>query len=99
LETYDNDLAPTRAPLEQIATGSSVTLKTLGETEEWSVTIVSSLEADPEAAFISDQCPVGEALLGRGVGDVIAIDVPVGQVRCQVVSVSRAPADPASGRA
>jgi transcription elongation GreA/GreB family factor len=72
LETYDNHPAPTQAPRDRIATGCSVTLKTLGETGEWTVTIVSSLDADPE------------------VGDVIAIDVPVGQVRCRVVSVSHA---------
>ena len=66
-----------------------VTLQALDEGEPWEVTIVSTHEADPEADLISDRCPIGEALLGRRPGDVVAVEVPVGTVRYRVLSVER----------
>jgi transcription elongation GreA/GreB family factor len=72
---------------ERVATGSVVTLPALNEAEAWEVTIVSTHEADPEADLISDQCPIGEALLGRRAGDIVAVAVPVGTVRYRVLSV------------
>ena len=53
------------------------------------VTIVGSDESDPEADRISDQCPIGEALLGRRIGDTVRVEVPQGTVQYRVISVSR----------
>jgi transcription elongation GreA/GreB family factor len=75
---------------EEIGEGSQVRLRALNEETEWEVTIVASHEADPNADRISDQCPIGEALLGRRQGDVILVDVPLGRMEYRVVSVSRA---------
>ena len=73
---------------EVIATGSSVRLQGFSEVEEWEVLIVSSAEADPEADRISNECPIGEALLGRRPGDTILVEVPSGTVQYRVISVS-----------
>lgn len=74
---------------EVIATGSSVRLLGFSEADEWEVHIVSSAEADPEADRISNECPIGEALLGRRPGDTIFVEVPSGTVQYRVISVSR----------
>lgn len=74
---------------EVIATGSSVRLQGFSEADEWEVLIVSSAEADPEADRISNECPIGEALLGRRPGDTIFVEVPSGTVQYRVISVSR----------
>lgn len=72
-----------------IATGSLVRLHGFSEADEWEVLIVSSAEADPEADRISNECPIGEALLGRRPGDTIFVEVPSGTVQYRVLSVSR----------
>ncbi|MFN3651267.1 MAG: GreA/GreB family elongation factor [Armatimonadota bacterium] len=83
---------PTGYVPQAVISGSQVRLQVLGESEEWVVTVVSSHLADPDADRISEECPIGEALLGRRAGDVIAVEVPVGRVQYRVLSVS--PPDP-----
>jgi transcription elongation factor GreA len=67
--------------------GSVVTLRDQELDEEWEVTLVSSYEADPEESQISVECPLGEALLGKQVGDLVIARVPDGNVQYQVVSI------------
>lgn len=73
-----------------IVTGSLVRLQSIGDADAWEVMIVSSAESDPEADRISDECPIGEALLGRRPGDTILVEVPSGMVQYRVISVSNA---------
>lgn len=67
--------------------GSVVTLRDLETEEEWEVTLVSSIEADPEQDFISVQCPLGEAILGKSPGEVVVAHTPGGATQYQVLSV------------
>ena len=57
------------------------------ETEEYS--IVGSNEADPLQNRISDMSPIGKALIGKKVGDEVAVEAPGGIVRLKVIEVSR----------
>lgn len=86
---HENHLNATGALLEMIAPGSVVKLQAMDDASEWEVTIVSTDEADPELNQISDECPVGEALLGRVPGDVVAVKVPLGTIQYRVVSVQQ----------
>lgn len=52
-----------------------------------SVTIVGSVEADPIANKISDESPLGQALLGKGVGDNVQIKTPAGQTVYTIKSI------------
>lgn len=72
---------------ERVATGSMVRLQLHDDSTEWEIMIVPTTEADPETDRISDQCPIGEALLGRGVGDIVTVEVPSGRVQYRVVAV------------
>ena len=51
--------------------GSTVLVETNGGVDEF--TIVGSLEADPNRGKISNESPVGKALLGAKVGDIVEI--------------------------
>ena len=57
------------------------------ETEEY--TIVGSAEADPSEDRISNEAPVGSALLGKKVGDKISVNVPDGIAKAKVIGIRR----------
>ena len=69
----------------KIHLGSRVTLKN-GTTKE--DTIVGPVEADPVNGKISDQSPIGVALMGKTEGDKVTISTPKGDVEYKIVSVS-----------
>ena len=68
----------------KIHLGSRVTLKN-GITREY--TIVGPVEADPVNGKISDQSPIGLALMGKSEGDQVTISTPKGDVEYKIVSV------------
>lgn len=74
------------------ATGGIVqvgcTVKVKSEAGDLSYTIVGSNEASPAKGFISNESPMGQALLGRKVGDTVEIKIPAGVVKYQIISVS-----------
>ncbi len=73
---------------EVVGLGSRVKLRDLEYQDEFEYMIVSSAEADPGEAKISDESPVGKALLGKKPGDIIEVEVPAGMVRYQIISVN-----------
>ncbi len=71
---------------QRVSLGSSVTVQNhKGETENY--TIVGSAEADPKGHRISNESPVGEALLGKCVGDEVQVNAPAGALRWTIISV------------
>ena len=62
--------------------GSKVTIKTNGTVREY--TIVGSNESKPEEGRISNESPIGKALLGKKVGDSVVITIPSGQTTYQI---------------
>jgi transcription elongation factor GreA len=72
---------------EYVTLGSTVTLKDLdygGDPEEY--TIVGSAEADPGTNKISNESPVGKAVLGTVKGSIVEVNVPAGIMHYEVVS-------------
>lgn len=55
--------------------------------EEVVYTIVGSTEADPMSNKISDQSPVGNALIGRKVGEVVTAETPGGEVKLKILEI------------
>ncbi|MFQ5873703.1 MAG: transcription elongation factor GreA [Dehalococcoidia bacterium] len=49
--------------------------------------IVGSAEADPKAGRISNESPVGQALLGKKEGDSVEVDVPAGLLNLTIIEV------------
>ena len=67
--------------------GSTVTLAEAdGKKQEF--TIVGSAEADPKHGRISNESPVGHAVLGKRVGDEVQVSVPKGVLRYTVTKIS-----------
>jgi len=69
-----------------ITVGSTLKIK-IGSTAQKEFTVVSEFEADPTTNKISDQSPLGLALLGKKVGQTFQIDAPVGKVTYKIVSI------------
>jgi len=66
--------------------GSTVDLE--GDNGKESYTIVGSAEASPGQGRISNESPVGRALLGKKKGDKVTISVPAGDMHYKVVGIS-----------
>ena len=67
--------------------GETVTLQSSdGEVEQY--TIVGKAEANPGEGFISNESPLGRALLGHLVGDEVVVHAPVGAIEYQILAVT-----------
>ncbi len=71
-----------------VSIGSTVKIKK-ADGDVVAYNIVGSNEADPENFRISDQSPIGKALIGLRAGSKVTVNVPSGVVAFEVVEVSR----------
>lgn len=69
--------------------GSTVKVLDVEENEEIEYSIVGSIEADPFENKISDQSPIGRALVGNKVGDTVSVEVPDGTIKLKILDVTR----------
>ncbi len=76
-------------PTEYVGIGSIVQLTNLDNDDEWELTLVSSVEADPDNDLISDETPIGQALVDKKVGEVVHIQVPNGTLRYRIESIRK----------
>lgn len=67
--------------------GNTVVIKDLEFDEDLEYTLVGSAEADPTELKISNESPVGEAILGQKVGSTIEVHVPAGVLRYKIVEI------------
>lgn len=76
-------------PKGTVGVGCKVKVKDydLGENIEYY--IVGSAEADPMNAKISNESPVGKALVGKRKGDEVEAQTPAGTIKMKIVSISR----------
>jgi transcription elongation factor GreA len=65
--------------------GSSVTLKSGSQAKQFQV--VGTVEADPMSGKISDESPIGQALLGKKVGDSVEIKTPAESITYTVAAI------------
>ena len=74
---------------DEISIGATVVLKDMDSKEEISYQLVSQEEADIASNKISVTSPVGEALLGHKVKDIVEIKVPAGTIKYKILKISR----------
>jgi len=72
-----------------VSVGSKVLVEDLEFEEEVEYTIVGSAEADPYKGRISNESPVGSALLGAKSGEVVDVRVPDGLIQFKVLKIAR----------
>lgn len=81
--------ARSSAKSRTIDIGSVVTVRNKTDADEpETYTIVGSMEADPVEHKISNESPIGKALLGREKGDVIDVIAPAGKFKYEILKVA-----------
>lgn len=65
--------------------GKKVTVKVSGTKHTFQ--IVGEWEADPKAKKISHQSPLGQALLGKKVGDKVEVEAPAGKIQYHIIEI------------
>ena len=81
----DSQIITDKIKTDCIQVGCKVKIKIDSGTKEFH--IVNQLESDPTANKISDQSPLGQALIGKKVNDKIEVDAPVGKIIYKIVSI------------
>ena len=76
-------------PAGTVAVGATVKVKDYDFDEVVEYTIVGSAEADPMNFKISNESPVGKALIGRKIGDVVEAAVPDGISKFEILDIRR----------
>lgn len=68
-----------------VVLGSTVELEANGKTVVY--TVVGPVEADPLEGKVSNESPIGQALMGKAVGDMVTISTPKGELAYTVVAL------------
>lgn len=76
-----------RVNSDEVSLGSVIRLSTPDE-REYNYTIVGAFEADPRSGRISNESPVGKALLGHKVGDLVIVSTPGGVKEYSILSIA-----------
>ena len=72
----------------KIEIGAKVKLLDVEFDEEITYKIVGSTEADPDGGKLSDESPLGIALLGRGSGETVDVEAPAGIIQYKILEIS-----------
>ena len=82
-------IADVKGSSKTVMLGSKVKILDVEFEEEATYRIVGSAEADPNEGLISDESPVGKALLGHKVGDTIFAEAPAGEIEFKILAISK----------
>jgi transcription elongation factor GreA len=74
---------------ESVSLGVKVKIKDLEYGDELEYSLVGSMEADPGKNKISNESPVGKAIIGQKVGSIVDVEVPSGIIKYQILDISR----------
>lgn len=74
-------------PSDVVRVGSTVTVSEEGYDDVETYSIVGAHEADPGNGRISNESPIGRALLGSRVGDTVNVETPAGEISFVVQSI------------
>ena len=71
-----------------VSVGTTVTVKYVDDDEEEVYSVVGSMEADPFENKISNESPIGKAIMNKKVGDTISVESPNGAYDIKIVSIA-----------
>ncbi len=71
-----------------VTVGTTVTIDYVDDSESVEYKVVGSLEADPFNNKISNESPIGSAIMNRKVGDVISVDSPNGAYKVKITKIA-----------
>ena len=84
--TFIDDSAATA---DVVALGTVVKVLDMEYDEEDEYTLVGFTEADPMKLFISNESPIGEALMGAHVGDTVTANTPGGKIQLKILAIRK----------
>ena len=76
-----------KKPKNVVTMGCKVVVRDLEFDEDMEYTLVGTAEADPEAMRISNESPVGAAILGQKVGKTVEVQAPVGVIKYKIMKI------------
>ena len=71
-----------------VSLGSTVQISYIDDDDEEEYKIVGSLEANPFENRISNESPIGKAILGKSIGDIVSVESPNGSYEIKILSVN-----------
>ena len=74
---------------DRVGVGSIVRVKDLETQDDWEWTLVGTFEANPAEDRISNESPVGQALIGKRVTEVAIVHIPAGIARYEVLNIRK----------
>jgi len=84
--TFIDDSAATA---DVVALGTVVKVLDMEYDEEDEYTLVGFTEADPMKLYISNESPIGEALMGAHVGDTVTANTPGGKIQLKILAIRK----------
>jgi transcription elongation factor GreA len=75
--------------LDKISEYAHVMAVNCNTKEKMEFQIVGSVEAKPFEGKISNESPVGKAMLGHTIDDIVEITVPAGMLKLKIIGISR----------
>lgn len=72
----------------EVTVGTTVTIEYVEDEDEEVYQIVGSLEADPFENKISNESPIGKAIMNKKVGDIIEVDSPTGSYNIKILNIA-----------
>lgn len=76
-------------PTDTVGIGTIVLVRDTETMDEWEWSIVGTFEADPADDKISNESPVGQALVGKKIGDTAQVVTPAGRARYEIVGIRK----------
>ena len=76
-----------KKPKNVVTMGCKVVVRDMEFDEDMEYTLVGTAEADPEAMRISNESPVGAAILGQKVGKTVEVQAPVGVIKYKIMKI------------
>ena len=76
-----------KKPKNVVTMGCKVVLRDMEFNEDMEYTLVGTAEADPEAMRISNESPVGAAILGQKPNKIVEVQAPVGTIKYKIIKI------------
>ena len=74
---------------DRVNVGTTVRVAYVQDGDEEEYAIVGARQSDPMNNLISNECPIGAALLGKHLGDVVMVEAPDGQLELKILEIRR----------
>ena len=84
-EVVDDD----KISVDEIGMSSVITIRKVGSDKIEKFTIVGTNHADIKAGKLSDESPIGKAALKKKVGDILTVEAPAGELKFEVLEISK----------